>query len=468
MKDGGHYSDKLESALESQKTYLDQTALPELKTKFETMHNTFKNLHNVLLRKSLVREDPYKEEQKISEIQLPPNTEVGEIEKADQVGLRLSMFDNQLDFLLRYYQFSIDFLTLKRIKLLLGLATFLNWNNLATTSTHINTRLLAEMIGKVRGGTDTFSIQVINNAQDQLVKLSNGIVVTLKRLTTYHRERYKLEVRRAVTDLMNLAPEAVAAKKSSIIDLIKKRFADSMAGMPYYDDLVKEILDEDYGSDSAGLQDAVLKRLSIIEQKIVKKKQVDYRTLLLEAVRLLSASGKPVERAIAKLNESSSIIEEYRKKLDSPFRRWLIRLLGQKQENRSYEVGIVDPVTTVTKPFTVDFDEFRRKGIQTARLIASYGSKMNASYARLEAMDEEEIYILLERNIAEIQNMIRLLPALHTYFQEEMDANNRGKLRGVKLEVNAIRNAVLKANQRRHEYISRKKEQEQLKKLGMQ
>jgi hypothetical protein len=83
-------------------------------------------------------------------------------------------------------------------------------------------------------------------------------------------------------------------------------------------------------------------------------------------------------------------------------------------------------------------------------------------------MDEEEMYTLLEHNISEIQNMIRLLPALHTYFQEEMDANNRGKLRGVKLEVNAIRNAMLKANQRRHEYASRKDEQEQLKKLGMQ
>jgi len=184
-------------------------------------------------------------------------------------------------------------------------------------------------------------------------------------------------------------------------------------------------------------------------------------------VRLLSAAGKPVEQALAKLNESSSIIEEHRKKLDSPLRRWLVRILGRKPETRSYEVEIIDPATTVAKSTAVDFDALHKKGVQTARLIASYGSKTSAAYTRLDSMDEEGIYALLEHNISEIQNMIKLFPALYSYFQEEMDANNRGKLRGVKLEVNAIRNAVLKANQRRHEYISRKEEAEQLKKLGI-
>ena len=420
------------------------------------------------MRKSLVREDPYKEEQKISEIELPPSTEVAEIEKADQMGLRLSMFDNQLDFLLHYYQFSVDYLSLKRIKLLVGLTKFINWDHLSTTSTHINTRLLAELVNKVRGSSDTFSIQVINTTQNQLAELGNTIGRTLKRLSTYHRERYKLEVRRAVVDLLNLKPEAVRADRALALGQIKKRFAKSLSGMPYYEDLVKEILDEDYGPYSQKKQEAIIKQLSITEEKSVKKKQVDFRTLLLDAIRLLSASGKPVERALAKLNESSNIIEEFRSKIDSPFRRWLSRVLGKKPEARVYDVEIVDPTTAVAKSMSVDFDNFRQKGVQASRLIASYGSKMNPGYARLESMDEEGLYALLEHNIGEMQNMTKVLPALHSYFQEEMDANNRGKLRGVKLEVNAIHNSVVKANQRRHEYVSRKEEKEQMKKLGMQ
>ena len=143
-------------------------------------------------------------------------------------------------------------------------------------------------------------------------------------------------------------------------------------------------------------------------------------------------------------------------------------MLGKKREARIYEVEIVDPATAVAKNISVDFDNFHQKGVQTGRLIASYGSKMNPGYSRLESMDEEGLYALLEHNITEMQNMTKVLPALHSYFQEEMDVNKRGKLRGVKLEVNAIHNAVVKANQRRHEYVSRKEEKEQLKKLGIQ
>ncbi|MBN1686537.1 MAG: hypothetical protein JW852_07765, partial [Spirochaetales bacterium] len=209
MNADASYNHRLEQALDLQKRYLDDAALPRVKSEFESLHGTFQNFRNVLLRKSLVREDPYKEEQKISEIELPPNTEIGELEKADQLGLRLSMFDSQLDFLLRFYQFSTDFLTLKRIKLLLGLTKFIHWDNLSTTSTQINTRVLAEMVGKVRGGSDTFSVQVINNAQNQLAEACNKIVRALKTLSTHHRERYKLEVRRSVIDLLNLQEPAV-------------------------------------------------------------------------------------------------------------------------------------------------------------------------------------------------------------------------------------------------------------------
>ena len=468
MKEPATYADKLEQALGLQRNHLNQTVLPQVKGYFESFRGTFQNFYTVLLRKSLVREDPYKAEQKISEIEIPPSTEVGELDKVDQLGLRLSMFDNQLDFLLRFYQFSVDFLSLKRIRLLIGLTNFIRWEHLTTTSTHVNTRILAETVSKVRGGSDTFSIQVINNAQNQLAGFCNDINRALKGLNIFHRERYKLDVRKTVVDLLNLTPETVAGQRDSVMAEVKKRFAHSLPGMPYYEELIREIIDEDFGSDGRSRQAAVLKQLSIIEEKTVEKKQVDFRGLLLEAVRLLSAAGKPAERALAKLNESSSIIEEYRRKQNSPFRRWLARILNRKPEIRTYDVEIIDPATAVAKSMTVDFDNLHRKGVQTARLIASYGNKNTAILSKLDSMDEEGLKAMVEHNMIEVQAMVRLFPALHSYFQEEMDANHRGKLRGVKLEVNAIRNAMLKANQRRHEYMSRKEEAEHLKQLGIE
>ena len=215
MEEKSQFSDGLEQTLEQHKKHLDQTQLPKIKERFETFYGNYKNFYNVLLRKSMIKEDPYKGEQKISEIELPPDTEVSEIEKDDQIGLRLSMFDDQLSFLLSYYHFSVDYLSLKRIKLLAGLTKFINWHNLATSSPRVNTRHLAVMVGKVRGGSDTFSIQVLNSAQGQLTSIGNEIMKSLKDLTLHHRERYKLEVRRGVIDLMDISPEAAVAINSA-------------------------------------------------------------------------------------------------------------------------------------------------------------------------------------------------------------------------------------------------------------
>lgn len=467
MEGNNQFVDKLEHALDRYRVHLDQTTLPNIKTKFESFYGTYQNLYNVLLRKSLIKEDPYKGEQKLSEIVLPPDTEVAEVEKNDQIGLRLSQFETQLNFLLSYYQFSVDFLSLSRIKLMASLTRFIGWGNLSPNSSSVNTRLLGELINKVRGGSDTFSIQVINNAQTQLAGLGNEIVHSLKDLTRYHKERYKLEVRRSVIEMLNFNAQVVMADKETALAQVKKKFATSMQGMPFYGELIAELLEEDYGVNASTSQANVLKQLAIAQEKSEKKSKVDFKGLLMEAIRLLSGAGKPIERAFAKLNESSNIVEEYRKKLDSAFRRWLFRFLNRTKEARTYEIDLVDPATAVVKSKTINFDQLIKNGVQTGRLIASYGSKMSAGYARLDTMDEESLYALLERNIIEVQKYVQLLPAIHTYFQDEMDANKRGKLRGVKLEVNAIRNAIVKSNQRRHEYVSRKEEEEQLKKLGM-
>ena len=467
MEGNKAYSDRLEQALERQRIHLDQIQLPKLKERFETYYGTFRNFYNVLLRKSMIKEDPYKGEQKISEIEIPPDTEVSEMERGDQIGLRLSMYDSQLNFMLAYYHFSVEYLSLKRIRLLVDLTKFINWSNMSSKSGLVNTRLLGDLVSKIRGGSDTFSIQVLNNAQSQLTAIGNEIVNGLKDLSQFHREWYKLEVRKSVIELMEISPEMARSNPNAIADLIKNRFSSSLPGMPFYGELVAEILKEDYGPDSQSRQQAVLNRLSVASEEKTKKQEFDYRGFLLEALRVLSVAGKPIERALVKLVESSTIVEERRKKLDNPLRRWLYRVLGLKKETRMYEVEIVDPATSVAKRITIDFTEFCKKATQTGRVIASYGSKLSAGYARLETLDEDALYALLEQNIIEIQNFVRILPALSTYFQQEIDHGKRGKLRGIKLEINAVQNALVKSNQRRHEYVSRKEEQEQLRKLGI-
>ena len=133
---------QLELALEKRGAHFSNTLLPALKREYSNLHTSFKTLFGILVQKGLIREDPYKYDRKISEITIPSTEPIGETEQSDEIGLRLSQCETQLDFLENSYQFSLEFLTLKRIRLLADLAKYIDWDHLVETTTKANTRPL--------------------------------------------------------------------------------------------------------------------------------------------------------------------------------------------------------------------------------------------------------------------------------------------------------------------------------------
>lgn len=136
MEEKLSHVDEMEGALDRRREYIEGTELPQIKEKFRNLLGTFQSIRNVLLRKSLVEEDPYKYEQKISEVTIPDDSGLAESEKSDRYSLRLSDFDTQVEFVINYYQFSTEYLTLNRIKLLAGLLKFIKWTHISENSNH--------------------------------------------------------------------------------------------------------------------------------------------------------------------------------------------------------------------------------------------------------------------------------------------------------------------------------------------
>jgi hypothetical protein len=101
------YCDSLEAALDAKAASLDRKSLPDLKTEFGRLHDAFRTVLGLLVRKGMVEEDPYKNDQKLSDVSVPANTPLVESEMPEQMGIRLSQYESQLEFLTLYYQFSL-------------------------------------------------------------------------------------------------------------------------------------------------------------------------------------------------------------------------------------------------------------------------------------------------------------------------------------------------------------------------
>jgi len=468
MKDALPFQNTLLEVIDRRREWLDRTEMPRLKEEFRVYQSAFSGLYQVLLKKGIIHEDPYKNEEKIGDLQIPSEKPFLENEKIDQMSMRLSHFEGQLDFLVSFYQFSLDYFTLERMKRILGLTKYFAWTNLSANSQYINTRSLVEIINLVKGGNDQFSVGLITDALQRLDKSSKEIIRILKELTDFQRENYKTELRIRFLDAMSLDPAVVFTRKDETLLQIKRKFAESISDRPFYPELVEEILREDYSGEGDNLKKDLLKRLEVAgEAPSTKKEQVSFKTLLVEGLRGLGSLSFSLDDALRKLDENSALILSEKNSVWDKIRRVIQQMLNKESDPVQYAIEYLDPVKGTTKAENLNYTNFRLEVERKSRFLATLANRGSTAFKKLEAATDDQALEVLAKNIEELQSIHKVMAALDVYFKSEVSREDRERIRGIKPELSAIKNGIVKANQKRHEFISQKEEQEQMKRLGI-
>ena len=460
MAENSDYLKNLTEALKAREEWLDRSELPKLKEELRAYHTGFTSLYNMYLKKGLIHEDPYKQEAKIGEIEIPDTSAFNEGNKLDQLTRRLANYDNQLDFLVNFYQFGAEFLNLDRIKRILALVKYIDWIHLSPDSQSPVTKAVAEMTNQIKTAADSMTMSVISESLSNLNKSFNPIIGYLRILTEYQKELYKLNLRN-VTVGMSQA-EAVNLPQ------VKRKFAQLNPGAPFYPDLGEEIIKEDYSKDGPALKEAILKKLQVADSKPkAVKAQVSFKGILVEGVQGLGGTAQILADIAAKLDESHLVLQNKKQSFVQKFQKMMQQLLNKKPDAVIYDVEYLDPVKGIPVREKVNYNVFRSDMERKIRTLSPMASR-GATTSKLEALQEEQLIGFLDRNIRDLQALHKTLGALDEFFKAAVDRADRDRIKGIKPELATIKNAIVRANSRRHEYSAQKEEEEQLKRLGVQ
>jgi hypothetical protein len=468
MEDSQAFARRLETALDAKRDRLDRDDLPRLKNSFKLFQTAFEGVYGVLYKKGIVHEDPYKYEIKISEVTTPSEAPFPESEKFDQLSVRLSQFGSYLDFLNNYYQFSADFLGMGRIKRLLALVKYFNFTQFTDTSTNVNTRCLAEMVSMVKRGSDQLSSGILAEGIGQLDRATREILAVLKDLAAYHRERYKLELRDLVGASLGFEPAFVASHREDALRAVKRKFAEVATEKPFYPELADEFLMEDYSTEGPALREEVLRRFEVAtEQKVEKAKERSYKAVILEGIRVLAGVNYTIEGALQKLSEASTLLEAHHQGFLAKLSAMLRSVFSPGDKGIHYDIEIIDTITGARKHETVDFPAFVEEGSRRAKALAGLLQKNGPTWRRIETLPDDQAFKFLEKTMEELQLLLKRMNALEEFFRSAVTAEDRSRLRSVKTEVTSIKGALIKANQKKHEYVAQMEEVEQLRRLGI-
>jgi hypothetical protein len=453
MEGSPDYQAQLDAALEKRKAWIESTQIPKLRDALTAFESLFEGAMAMIIRKGLLREDPYNYEQTFTDITLPKDETLPDFENSDEVSYRLAAYRRQLRFVSAEYPLDLESLTLARLKKVSSLISYINWLEFGEASKSPTTRAFARAFMKVRMGQDNMASQILKDSEMQIVRTTHAIRSILADLIAYNRESWKAEVRRIVAAATAPSGGDLHLKKDELLKSIKRGFSQRMGGKPWYPSLAEELAEDELAADSAERRQKILSSLAVTEPE---KPQVaaaqDGRSVLMEAVRLFSRPNEELATAVAVLEENEKLLGDSRGASGG----WLKRIFGggpgAPSNDRSYKVQYSEPGAATPKTEVIDFSTFSAEVTKKASLLATLLAGTGPAQKRLSTISEEQLASFVDKQLNDLLLIHRRLGCLNTMFQARL-MQEKKTARGIKIELLTIKNSIVKANQKRHEYV---------------
>jgi len=469
MADLQDFTTRLEKAVEDRGVYVETRVMPQLKDQFRAMRSSFEAIHNVLRKKGLIKEDPYRYEERISELDVPSDAPYLDSERDTQLSIRMNQYQSRLEHLTDYYDFSFPYLNLKRLKVLVRFVKYINWRNLSDTATQPTTRGIGEQALKVKRGTEQLSANIVKDAQEQLNRISGTIQNHLKEITSYYREWYKLQVRLHILSDGSFPSSPAPDQYDALARKVKALFPKALPGQPFARELVLEIFAENSDDGGEAAREALLQSLSVTESKNAPKKQgPELKPILLDAARALAGSSRSLDEAAQKLEDNALVLESRKLSFGEMLRKIWQHIRGEDEEGHTYVVDYLDEKSNTRRSDEIRFEEFIATVRKRARLYGGILSKGGPSWKKLLDSPEDAILQFVTRDVDELYTVVRRFESLDTFFRAEVPREQRGQLRGINIEVTTIKDNLVRARKKAHEYVAKTEEIRQLRKLGIE
>ncbi|MDR0409535.1 MAG: hypothetical protein LBH18_03970 [Spirochaetaceae bacterium] len=454
------FLERLKSALDARKDWFDNSELLKLKEEFTTFHANVSTLYDLFAKRGFIAEDIYKEETKVTELTIPPSGPFSENNKRGQLGQRIAALDNSLDFLINFHGLTVSSLTQDKIKTIIGIVKYIDWLHLTPDGINITTQAVSEVVSNIRhGNLDPITSKVLTDSLAAISGSTKVIINTLKLLNDFNRESYKYDVRINIT----------ASMKDSEANLenISEKFNKLMTDKILYPDLINEIIREDYSADSLSMQDAAIQRLTVEMGKPDKTTKADspsFKKGLLSGLNILSSAVSNLSEIYEKIKKNHDLLEDQKNNLWEFLKKIVAQIINSDMGQAVYEVESINPKNGKTVREKLNFSGFCTMLEKRMAILSSF-SQTGAAAKKLADMEEDSLAELLRRNIKEVQNIHKLLDSLDNYFKKMTEKSTRARLKGIKPELSALKNAITKASEKLQDYTIGKEEEEQFKKL---
>lgn len=461
------FNARIVKAVDDKTAWFNSNVLPKVQEGYRNHLIFVKNLTNALQRRSLITPDPYKNDKKITDVGLIDEAAFNDTERATQLGIRIGQYENMVDFICTYVKFAVEQLPTAKIKKLVDFNNTFSWGSLTPNSARQNTKALGSALMELKTTTQGGGVAMgmlfesITKTAKDLEEMSRE----LKAVGAFQKERYKGEIRKAI--VAKLSPET-RANATALLDEIKKQMPTALPRRPFSAEIVEELVKEETAPNRDELRNKLLQHLKVQEMKVEKEEEtVNVHEIIMGAVLALGSMTDQYNIVIGKVITNHDILASedrgFRQKLANLFRR----LFGLADPPVEYEVIINKKGSDEKTKEVINYNSFMAAFSKRIKFYTSLSSEDSPNYQKMNSQTDDFVFNWVNKQMTENGRLQVLLGALDEYFKQNTTGANRAKIKGIKMELTTLKNALVKVNQLRSEYASYIEEAEQMKKLGI-
>ena len=144
----------------------------------------------------------------------------------------------------------------------------------------------------------------------------------------------------------------------------------------------------------------------------------------------------------------------------------LVKAFNLKEPERSCQLPVKDAKTGTERIQKINVTEFMTELSKKERVYNGIAVKGN-EYQRIDSANEDAVLTFVNKQISELQSEFVIINSLDAYFKNEVSNEFKARVKGMQIELSALRNSIINANKKRSDYASYKEETEQMRKLGI-
>lgn len=366
-------------------TLFQMKKFPKMKVNMRSAATNITNIMEILVRKSFLKEDRYKYDDKIvTNFTLIEEKAFPEPGKDQEIYMRLKSLVNALNFQSDQLPSSIEGMTEEYISNCRKMIDYFAFHNLNSGNTGINTRTFKDIIDRTHASGDEVFKRVISDNIKLLAESFHQIQAAMEEITKVLKELYKAQIRFEIFPELpgtQFTEELFNTNKQKYLDNLLLFISTNFPGVEYKPHWIGEAIQCCYNTDEVEVINKLQSTfLPNTDQKTGENKTRSPREKLILLIFEMVNTKSIIQEIYIDLDVNVKLMKGKTKSFSEKIMDIFRIILKIDDESNYFHIEYVNPSTKKIQKDTIKIDDFLfslKKKISTFEDIAKPNSEAN-------------------------------------------------------------------------------------------